>query len=60
MSPYIVFADAASGGTANVSLINNGAVSIIEGAINNTTGGYYNTKVSGAPATTNTVESGGV
>ena len=60
MSPYIVFADAASGGTPNVSLINNGAVSIIEGAINNTTGGYYNTKVSGAPATTNTVESGGV
>lgn len=60
MSPYIVFADAASGGTANVSLINNGSVPITEGAINNTFGGYYNTKVTGAPSTTNTVESGGV
>jgi len=60
LSPYIVFADAASGGTANVSLINNGSVSITEGAINNTQGGYYNTKVTGAPSPTNTVESGGI
>jgi len=61
LSSYIVFADAnTSGTTANVWVINNGSVSITQGAINNTTGGYYNTKVSGAPSTTNTVEGGGI
>ena len=61
LSSYMVFADAnTSGTTANVYVINNGSVSITEGAINNTTGGYSNTKVSGAPSTTNTVEGGGI
>jgi len=61
LSPYIVFADAnTSGTTANVWVVNNGSVSITEGAINNTIGGYYNTKVTGAPSPTNTVESGGI
>ena len=60
LSSYIVFADATSGGTTNVSLINNGSVSITQSTISNSTGGYWNTKVSGAPATTNTVEGGGI